>query len=143
MTPELKQLDRRRKREFRKHRRSEKWNHLNSKFEEKCNSAKGNFHKNMMKDLKISNPRQWYFKLKRMSSHDQHKGETVNVEELSELDDQQQADRIADQFERVSSQYYPLVDSDVTLPQIPEGSIPEIQIKDVHKALLRINTKTT
>ena len=37
----------------------------------------------------------------------------------------------------------PLVDSDVTLPQIPEGSIPEIQIKDVHKALLRINTKTS
>ena len=61
-----------------------------------------------------------------MSSHDQHKGETVNVEELSGLDDQAQADSIADRFESVSNQYNPLSDSDVDLPTIPEDSLLQI-----------------
>ena len=38
-----------------------------------------------------------------MSSHDQHKVETVNVEELSGLDDQQKAYTIADPFETGSN----------------------------------------
>ena len=143
MTPELKQLDRQRKREFRKHRKSEKWTHLSTKFEEKCELAKGNFYKNMIEDLKTSNPGQWYSKLKRMSSHDQHKGETVTVEELAGLEDQQQADSIADQFESISNRYDPLLDSDVNLPFIPEGSVPEVEIEDVYKALVNINTKTS
>ena len=143
MTPELKQLDRRRKREFRKHRKSPKWVHLNSKFEAKSEIAKRNYYKNMIEDLKTSNPGQWYSKLKRMSSHDQHKGETVNVEELSGLDDQKQADAIADRFESVANQYDPLQDFDVLLPPIQEGSDLQIEVLDVYNALLRIKTTTS
>ena len=78
-----------------------------------------------------------------MSSHEQNKGEAVNVEELCGLDDQQQADSIADQFESVSNQYNPLLDSDVSLPSITEGFAPKIEVVDVYKALLRIKTKTS
>ena len=68
MTPELKELDRKRKRQFQKHRRSKKWYKLNAKFEEKSGLAKSTFYKNMIEDLKISNPAQWYSKFKRMIS---------------------------------------------------------------------------
>ena len=54
-----------------------------------------------------------------MSSHDQHREETVNVEEIIGMDDQRQADVIADKFESTASRYSPLGDSDVTLPPIP------------------------
>ena len=93
MTPELKNLDRKRKRQFQKHRKSEKWHFLNTKFEEKVGLAKSNFYKNMIQDLKVSNPAQWYSKFKRMSSHNQHKKEVVNVEELNGIDDQKQAEK--------------------------------------------------
>ena len=143
MTPELKQLDRRRKREFRKHRKSPKWTHLDLKLEEKANLAKQSFYKNMIEDLKISNPGQWYSKLKRMSSHDQMKGEVVNVEELSGRSDKDQAEIIADRFESVANRYNPLADTDVILPSIPEGSVHQIEVDTVYKALLRIKTTTS
>jgi hypothetical protein len=67
----------------------------------------------------------------------------VNVEELSGLDDQQQADTIADQFETFSNQCKPLLDSDVLLPLTRDGSIPEMEVEDVYKALHRIKTTTS
>ena len=78
-----------------------------------------------------------------MSSHDQLKGEVVNVEELSGMSDQQQAETIADRFESVANQYNPLKDDDVKLPDVPEGSIPQIEGEDVYKALLRIKTTSS
>ena len=65
------------------------------------------------------------------------------MEELAGLEDQQQADSIADQFESISNRYDPLLDSDVNLPFIPEGSVPKVEIEDVYKALVNINTKTS
>ena len=71
----LKKLDRRRKREYIKHKKSKKWHFLNSKFEEKFSEEKEKYYTNIVEDLKISQPGQWYSKLKRMSSHDQAKSE--------------------------------------------------------------------
>jgi hypothetical protein len=62
MTPELKNLDRKRKRQYHKHRRSNKWHNMNTKFEEKSDLAKANYYANMIEDLRISNPGQWYSK---------------------------------------------------------------------------------
>ena len=109
MTQELKEFDRKRKQQFHKNPRSKKWDTLNAKFEEKSGLAKSNFYKkNMIEDLKISNPAHWYSKFKRMSSHDQHREETVNVEEIIGMDDQRQADVIADKFEITASRYSPI-----------------------------------
>ena len=56
MTPQLKQLDRRGRREFRKHRKSKKWNLLNSKFEEKSEIAKASYYKNMIRGFENIQP---------------------------------------------------------------------------------------
>ena len=73
MTPEIKGISRQKRREFQKHRKSEKWKHLNQLFKEKCKVAKHSYYTKIVSDLKNSNPSQWYSKLKRMTSHDQAK----------------------------------------------------------------------
>ena len=108
-TPEIKEIDRRKKREYYKHRRSPKWKRLNKLFEAKCRQAKSNYYNNIVKDLKSSAPGQWYSKLKRMSSHDQTKTEEVTVEEISHLSNQNQAETIADNFSKISNEYQPLI----------------------------------
>ena len=97
----------------------------------------------MIEDLKISNPGQWYLKFKRLCSHDQQKSEVVNVEELSGLTDDQQAEAIANKFESTANRYSPLEDSDVELPPIPEGSIPNISPAVVLKFLKKIKTTSS
>ena len=60
---EIKQLDRQRKREYWKNKKSEKWKKMNDKFKQKCNEAKSNYTNSMVNDLKSSNPKQWYLSL--------------------------------------------------------------------------------
>ena len=67
------------KREYTKHKRSRKWKILNKDYLEKCEEAKEKYYKDIVEDLKLSNPSQWYSKLKRMSSHDQSKSEESKV----------------------------------------------------------------
>jgi hypothetical protein len=56
----LKQMDRRRKRIFHKERRSPKWKILNKAFKKEMKSAKANFYKNKVEELKLAKPGQWY-----------------------------------------------------------------------------------
>ena len=41
----------------------------------------------MVADLKNSHPRQWYSKLKRMSSYETNKNEKVTVEKIADVSD--------------------------------------------------------
>ena len=82
-------------REFFTRRKSQKWKSLNKLLEEKCEIAKSNYYTNIVSDLKSSDPGQWYSKLKRMSSHEQGKGESLNVEEIMHLTAKEQANMIA------------------------------------------------
>ena len=50
VTKEIKDLDRKKKREFFKHHKSKKWQDLNERFEQKCETAKE--HENIVNDLK-------------------------------------------------------------------------------------------
>ena len=61
---EIKKMDRSMKREFRKHKKSDKWTTMKEKFEEKCKQAKQSYSKNIVNDLKMSNPSQWHSKIK-------------------------------------------------------------------------------
>ena len=142
MTAELKELDRKRKREFKRHRKSERWQHLNEKFCLKLNLAKENYYTNMIQDLKESEPGQWYSKLKRMASVNQ-KTEPVEVEELFDLDNEAQAEKIADRFEKISNRYEALENDDVKLPNIPPASTPNFTVKNVKSAILSLKTKTS
>ena len=62
---ELKTLDRKKKREFMKHQKSDRWRKLNKEYKEKILEEKASYYKRMVKDLKYSNPRKWYSKVKR------------------------------------------------------------------------------
>ena len=70
ISPELKILDRQRKREYTKHKRSHKWRNLDAKFVEKSEALKESYYVNIVEDLKTSNPGKWYSKVKRMSAID-------------------------------------------------------------------------
>ena len=112
----LLRIDRQRKREYNKNKRSEKWLKLNEQFLERADRLKKEYYKNRVEDLKTSNTSQWYSKLKRMSSLDQTKEDEIEVEDLIGSSNQSQAEKIADQFALVSSLYEPLNLNDINIP---------------------------
>ena len=94
----LLKIDRQRKREYCKKKKSEKWKRLDQLFSDMADQLKEFYYKNMVEDLKTSNVGQWYSKIKRMSSIDPTQEDKVNVEEIMDLPSQQQAEKIADSF---------------------------------------------
>ena len=144
VTPEVKDIDRRKKREYSKRRKSAKWKRLNAQFEIKCKEAKASYYSNIVMDLKNSAPGQWYSKLKRMSSHDQLKSEEVTVEAIAHLSNQEQADVIADSFSKVSNEYQPLNASDINLESCTVHTpVPTVEAYQVYEYLKRIKTKAS
>ena len=120
-TPELKQLDRQRKRIYFKQGRSSKFKIANKKFKLKMKNAKYSYYDRMIKDLNYSNPRQWYSKMKRIMSNNNDFSSDINIEEICHLSDEEQAEALASYFSSVSQEYKPLSKSDVKLPQITEN----------------------
>ena len=92
ITHEIKQLDRKRKTEYRKGQKCIKWHSINKKFRNSCLKAKKNYYKSEIEDLKESDPRQWYSKLRRISG--QERNEKVNVGELLEFTDTEQVEAV-------------------------------------------------
>ena len=105
ISADIKKLDRKIKREFLKHKKSETWKNLKIEFEEKCSIEKQKYHQNMVADLKTSNPGQWYSKIKRMSGKSESSHSNNLVDELAGLTDQEQAECIADHYSSISNQY--------------------------------------
>ena len=62
----------------------------------------------MVKDLKTSEPGQWYSKVKRMSNLNPTVADTISVEELEGLSNEEQAETIAGQFGEISNMYEPV-----------------------------------
>ena len=104
----LLKLDRLRKREYNKRKKSPKWVKLTEIFNKRAKVLKEKYYENRVQELKSSNVSQWYSKVKRMSSIDQTKDDFVEVEELVDLPDQAQAEVIADSFAKISNLYKPL-----------------------------------
>ena len=123
-TPELKLLDRKGKRIYTKHGRSYKYRRLNKVFKEKLSRAKESHYKKMIQDLKVSRPGQWYSKLKRMTTHNQQNSEQIIVDEICDMSEKEHADYLADYFPSVSKLYEPINKEDISLPTIPQDSIP-------------------
>ena len=140
VTHKLKQLDRRRKRLFHRERRSENWKNLNKLFKKEVKSAKSEFYKKSVADLKLKKPGQWYSALKRISSYDQQKCEQPQVDEISHLDDLEQAEIIAEKFSKIQNEYQPLKTDDISVPRFEEKDIPQFHPSQVWFALSRLNT---
>ena len=78
----------------------------------------------MVADLKSKSPGQWYSSLKRISSMDQHE-DHINIEEISHLSEQEQAEVIAEHFSSIPNQYEPLKKDDIKIPKFSEDDIPQ------------------
>ena len=65
---------------------------MNEEYGLSCDEAKVKYYADIVEDLKVLNPSQWYSKLKRMSSHDQAKSTEPNVQSFMGISDQNQAD---------------------------------------------------
>ena len=124
MTQKLKNLDRRRKRIYRKERRSEKWFYLNKLFKKEVKRAKYDFYKKVVEDLKDKKPGQWYQCLKKITSFDQQKYSQPYVAEISKFSAQEQAETIAENFAAIPNQYQPLKNGDVCVSSFSESEIP-------------------
>ena len=72
----------------------------------------------MIDDIKEAKPGEWYSKLKRITRFDQGKSELVQVDEISHLDDQEQAERIADNQAEISNAYREVQRSDILIPPL-------------------------
>ena len=130
MNVELINLDRKRKREYVKHKKSNKWKKLDKIFTEKSEEQKVSYYENMVEDLKTSNPGQWYSKIKRMSQLDPTKSNDIDVEELQNLPHPAQAEAIADSFAKIANLYDPLKTEDIEIPS-DDRSLPLFEAHEV------------
>ena len=140
ITVELKNLDRKRKREFLKHKGSPRWASLNDEFLKKCTYEKQKYYANIVSDLKTSNPGKWFSKLKRMSGQDQDKQDNIMVEEMLGLTNMQQAEMIADHYSKISNQYEQ-VKSDDFLQYQDTSKLPHIEPLKVYNIIKSMNKK--
>ena len=74
-------------------------------FKKQVEFAKSQFFKQTVAELKLKKPGQWYSCLKKITSYDQQKKEQQNVEEISHLPDEAQAEIIAEQFASIQNEY--------------------------------------
>ena len=137
----VKKLKRLKSREFNKHRSSQKWNNLNETYKACLSQAKLKYYKNIVQDLKTSNPSQWYSKLKRICSYEQERYAPLICSEIENLSDQEQAERIANHFCKVREKFDPLKIEDINIPHYEENSIPQFSVTEVKIKLSAINPK--
>ena len=139
---ELKDLDRKCKREYQKHQKSEKWRNLHAIFKLKCKEAKEKYYKNTVHDLKTSNISQWYSKVKRMGGLRQDEQDQIFIDELSGLDKPQQAEKIAKHYAKISNEYKHLKTEDIpkSLYETSEAP-PRIEEYEIHQRIQKMSCK--
>ena len=141
---ELIKLDRLRKREYNKHKKSQKWKSLNEKFRLRAEMLKSSYNENVVEDLKTSNVGRWYSKLKRMSSTEKFRDDKVYLEEFTNVPSQIQAELIADKFAKVSQEYLPLDADDIIIPNATDSSpLPLFEPYQIHEKIRKMKKKSS
>ena len=140
-TEPLKRLDRRRRREFARHRRSPKYKQLCGLYNDKVSKAKIKYKRNMIDDVKSAQSSEWFSKLKRISRYDEGKSEVIQVEEISHLSDQEQAEMIADNLSAISNSYKGVEMTDILIPPFSSKDIPHISTLKVKEYMSKIKVK--
>ena len=147
ITADLKKLDRLKKREYRKHGKSEKYIQLKEKFNLKMKQAVKNHLDKNVRALKESDPGKAYTTLKRMGSQpgDYLDDGTFSLANHLEenLTKQESVDRIASHFSKISQEYPPFdamkIPIEVNKKLSPQskffGNPPEIDELEVYKKI--------
>ena len=60
--------------------------------------------------------------------HEHTVGYSVEVDEISHLSDQDQAEAIADSFSAISNEYQPIQKDDICIPSFSQSSIPQLSL---------------
>ena len=139
-TEKLMNLKRRKCREYRKHRRSKKWQSLSEIYEHELLKAKKGFYRKKIQHLKNAKPKLWHRELKKLTSFDQHTSDEVIVEAIKDLPAQEQAELIANKFAEVSQEYDKLEDGDIDVPEFDIDDIPQVSEAEVIEALANMDT---
>ena len=128
ITNELKTLDRKRKREYRKHRKSEKYCYLNELFNAKYSKASKDYLEKMMFELEESNPAKANKLIKRLGAQPGEMQDEGNfsLPDHQNLTAEQSANRIAQKFSEISQEYPP-----ITVEKLPERV--QTKIKNAQK----------
>lgn len=108
MTPQLKNLNRRLKREFFKNRKSPNWKKLKGRCKKQKRKTIKLFYTNYVSELKETNPGKWYSMAKRLSTDQNSRDSRLKVECLKGLGDQEAAEEVAKHFSSISQEYLPL-----------------------------------
>ena len=136
----LKALDRRQKREYSKHRKSDKWHQLDKDFKTNVKSAKKSFYKKIMGELTSKNTSKWYSTLKKMTSHDQQKSEKVIIQDINHLSDEEQVEKIAEHFSEIPNTYSQLNKQDISIEPFEKKQIPQLKEVQVWELLTKLNS---
>ena len=139
-TEKLKKLQRKKSRSFRKNRNSEKYKKLRKLYDTEVIKAKKEFKKKSIDDVLTAKSAQWYSKLKRITNYAQEKSDKIEVDEISHLSAQSQAEAIADSFSAISNEYEPINKDDIDIQSFPKSSIPQFKPHIVMKYLQNIKT---
>ena len=139
-TDQLKRLDRKRRREYQKNKKSEKYKKLKVLYDQKVIAAKKAFKCKMIDDVLTSKDSQWYSKLKRITNYDQIKSEEFQVDEISHMTNQEQAEAIASSFSKISNEYDPIDRDQIEIPPHCSSDVPRYRPNQIRRYLERIKT---
>merc|ERR1711860_99160 len=137
-TERLSKLKRKKLREFTKHRNSAKFKSLHKTYKTELEGAKRAFYRKKIRELRTSNPRSWYQNIKKLMGNEAHE-EVIEVEDIKELSDTEQMERIADKFAAVSNLYEPLRRDKINFPTFSVEDIPVISEQRVLEVLENLN----
>ena len=134
----LMKLRRKRNREYNKHRRSEKYLQLETRYQGLLSKSMKRFYRRRIQSLKTTNPRQWYRGLKRIAGYDA-RDENPIVEEIKHLSDVEQAEHIAESFAKISNEYSPLDRSMIQVPNLDKSDYLKTNAKEVADTISSLN----
>ena len=79
-------------------------------------------------------------KIKAYIKLNQTKSDTVQVDNINHLSDQEQAKAIADSFSAISNEYEPVDKSRITIPHFWQSTVPQFKPHQIKKYLEGIKT---
>ena len=138
--PQLKNLNRKIKREFHKNRKSPKWKKLKKKFKSIKRSTVKNFYSEFVSELKESNPAKWYSMAKRLGAEQSNKRGELSVDCLKGLNNYQAAEQVAEHFSKISQEYAPL-DSTKLPAYLPAPEVLQVTEEEVAERLYKLKCR--
>ena len=134
----LGKMRRRKRREFNKHRRSEKYLDLDRKYRVALKKAKQDFHYKKISKLKSSGSKQWWRHMNKLMKSD-NIDEDIQVEVIKDLSKEEQVEEIAKFHSRISQEYEPLDANNINIPHFTPDDIPVISVEQVLDVLKNMN----